>query len=128
MDESSLVRFVFLLCLVSSSVFCLAESDQNATVSSAVYIVTLKDRPSVHFSGRESSDSKHSLTATSSQIYRTLNRSASIIRVHDSLLRNVLRKENYLKLYSYHYLINGFSAVLTRKQVLTLSWKQYMNV
>jgi len=72
MDESSLVRFVFLLCLVSSSVFCLAESDQNATVSSAVYIVTLKDRPSVHFSGRESSDSKHSLTATSSQIYRTL--------------------------------------------------------
>lgn len=124
MDESSLVRFVFLLCLVSSSVFCLAESDQNATVSSAVYIVTLKDRPSVHFSGRESSDSKHSLTATSSQIYRTLNRSASIIRVHDSLLRNVLRKENYLKLYSYHYLINGFSAVLTRKQADRLAARE----
>ncbi|KAG7593448.1 Peptidase S8/S53 domain superfamily [Arabidopsis thaliana x Arabidopsis arenosa] len=124
MEESSLVRFVFLLCLVSSSVFCLDDSDQNATVSSAVYIVTLKDRPSVHFSGRESSDSKHVLTATSSQIYRTLNRSASIIRVHDSLLRKVLRKENYLKLYSYHYLINGFSAVLTRKQADRLAARE----
>lgn len=72
MEESSLVRFVFLLCLVASSVFCLDESDQNPTTSSAVYIVTLKDRPLVHFSGRESSDSKHVLTPTSSQIYRTL--------------------------------------------------------
>ncbi|XP_010478484.1 PREDICTED: subtilisin-like protease SBT2.1 [Camelina sativa] len=126
MDESYLVRFVFLLCLVSSSVFCLDDSDQNATASSAVYIVTLKDRPSVHFPGREStSSSKQSLTAcSSSQNYRTLNRSASIIRVHDSLLRKVLRNENYLKLYSYHYLINGFSAVLTQKQADRLAARE----
>lgn len=73
-ESSSLVRFVFLLCLVSSSVFCLDDSDQNATVSSssAVYIVTLKEPPSVHSSsGRETDDSNHSLTSTSSQIYRT---------------------------------------------------------
>lgn len=61
------MRFVCVLCLVSSSAFCLNDSDQNATDSSAVYIVTLKDLPSTHSSG-----SKHSLTSTSSQIYRTL--------------------------------------------------------
>lgn len=72
MEESSLVRFVFLLCLVSSSVFCMDDSDQSATASSGVYIVTLKDRSSVHFSGSETGYSKQSLTATSSQIYRTL--------------------------------------------------------
>lgn len=67
MKESSLVRFVFVLCLVSSSAFCLNDSDQNANDSSAVYIVTLKDLPSSH-----SSSFKHSLTSTSSQIYKTL--------------------------------------------------------
>lgn len=72
MEESSLVRFVFLLCLVSSSVFCMDDSDKNATASSGVYIVTLKDRSSVHFSGSVTGYSKQSLTATSSQIYRTL--------------------------------------------------------
>ncbi|CAN6975120.1 unnamed protein product [Brassica rapa subsp. trilocularis] len=123
-ESSSLVRFVFLLCLVSSSVFCLDDSDQNATVSSssAVYIVTLKEPPSVHSSsGRETDASKHSLTSTSSQTYRTSNRSAYLIRVHDSLLRKVLRKENYIKLYSYHYLINGFSAVITQQQAERLA-------
>ncbi|CAA7014253.1 unnamed protein product [Microthlaspi erraticum] len=116
MEESSLVRLVFVLCLVSSSVFCFDEPDHSTPASSAVYIVTLKDPPSVHSSGRESSGSNHVLTSTSSQTYRTLNRNASIIRVHDSLLRSVLRQENYIKLYSYHYLINGFSAVITQKQ------------
>ncbi|KAF8060450.1 hypothetical protein N665_1214s0003 [Sinapis alba] len=74
-ESSSIVRCsVFVLCLVSSSVLCLDDSDQNATLStSAVYIVTLKDPPpSVHSSsGRETGISKHSLTSTSSQTYRT---------------------------------------------------------
>ncbi|KAL0705722.1 hypothetical protein Bca4012_072147 [Brassica carinata] len=126
-ESSSLVRSVFVLCLVSSSVFCLDDSDQNAAASSssAVYIVTLKDPPSVHSSSdRETSVSKHSLTSTSSQTYRTSNRSASIVRVHDSLLRKVLRKENYIKLYSYHYLINGFSAVITQQQADRLAARE----
>lgn len=70
-ESSSLVRSVFVLCLLSSSVFCLDDSDQNAAASSsAVYIVTLKDPPpSVHSSsGRETGIS---LTSTSSQTYRT---------------------------------------------------------
>ncbi|CAN8290600.1 unnamed protein product [Cochlearia groenlandica] len=116
MEASSLVRLLLVLCLVSSSVFCSNDSDINANVSSDVYIVTLKDPSYVHSSHRESDGSKHILASTSSQIYRTLNRSASIVRFHDFLLRKVLKKENYNKLYSYHYLINGFSAVLTREQ------------
>lgn len=66
------MRFVFVLCLVSSSVFCLDEPDHNTAASSAVYIVTLKDPPSVHSSGRESSGSSHVLTSTSSQTYKPL--------------------------------------------------------
>lgn len=73
-ESSSILRCsVFVLCLVSS-VFCFDDSDQNAasSSSSAVYIVTLKDPPpSVHFTGRETSVSKHSLASTSSQTYRT---------------------------------------------------------
>lgn len=73
MEQSSLVRFVFVLCLVSSSVFCFDDSDQNATASSsAVYIVTLKHPSSVHSSDKKLSGSKHVLTATSSRIYKTL--------------------------------------------------------
>ena len=34
-ESSSLVRSVFVLCLVSSSVFCLDDSDQNAAASSS---------------------------------------------------------------------------------------------
>lgn len=40
-----------------------------------------------------------------------------IARVHDSILRRTLRGEKYLKLYSYHYLINGFSILVTPQQV-----------
>lgn len=40
-----------------------------------------------------------------------------IDRVHDSLLRRILRGEKYLKLYSYRYLINGFAVLVTPPQV-----------
>jgi hypothetical protein len=40
-----------------------------------------------------------------------------IARVHDSLLRRALRGEQYLKLYSYHYLVNGFAVLVTPQQV-----------
>lgn len=41
----------------------------------------------------------------------------SIARVHDSLLKRVLKGEKYLKLYSYHFLINGFAVFVTEEQV-----------
>jgi hypothetical protein len=43
--------------------------------------------------------------------------SSHIARVHDSLLRRALRGEQYLKLYSYHYLVNGFAVLVTPQQV-----------
>lgn len=43
--------------------------------------------------------------------------SSYIARVHDLLLRRALRGERYLKLYSYHYLINGFAVLVTPQQV-----------
>ncbi|KAL6561883.1 hypothetical protein OROGR_002890 [Orobanche gracilis] len=42
-------------------------------------------------------------------------------RVHSSLLKSVLRGEKYLKLYSYHYLINGFAVLVTPQQADKLS-------
>ncbi|KAF6176657.1 hypothetical protein GIB67_034519 [Kingdonia uniflora] len=48
--------------------------------------------------------------------------SSYLTRVHDSLLRRVLKGQNYLKIYSYHYLINGFSGLVTPQQ-LSLSLK-----
>lgn len=51
-------------------------------------------------------------------IPRTDKGNASYIsRVHDTLLRRALRGEKYLKLYSYHYLINGFAVLVTPEQV-----------
>ena len=38
-------------------------------------------------------------------------------RVHDSLLNKVFKGEKFLKLYSYHYLINGFAVLVTQQQV-----------
>lgn len=53
-----------------------------------------------------------------SNISRTdRHRGSYVARVHDSLLRRVLRGEKYLKLYSYHYLINGFAVLVTPQQV-----------
>lgn len=51
-------------------------------------------------------------------ISRTDRRYGSYIaKVHDSLLKKVLKGETYLKLYSYHYLINGFAVLVTQQQV-----------
>lgn len=57
-----------------------------------------------------------------SELRRNISRSdphynSYISRVHDSLLRRALRGEQYLKLYSYHYLINGFAVFVTSQQV-----------
>jgi len=41
----------------------------------------------------------------------------NIAQVHDSLLKKVFKGEKYLKLYSYHYLINGFAVLVNQQQV-----------
>ncbi|XP_008793538.2 subtilisin-like protease SBT2.2 isoform X2 [Phoenix dactylifera] len=47
--------------------------------------------------------------------------SSYLIHLQDSLLRRALKGENYLKLYSYHYLINGFAVLITNQQAEKLS-------
>ncbi|XP_071706674.1 subtilisin-like protease SBT2.2 [Rutidosis leptorrhynchoides] len=109
------------------------------TSYAGVYMVTLKTAPSAfalhnYKPNRVKNNSKafeflHSTSggATTlenpsfSNITRKHNNYGSrIARVHDSLLRRVLKGEKYMKLYSYHYLINGFAVLVTPQQAQKL--------
>ncbi|KAG2398741.1 Subtilisin-like protease [Vigna angularis] len=117
---------VFLPCL------CQGDSDDDTT---AVYVVTLRHAPVSHYYGelrREVSSFKDAAPAPGrtqfnkprryDNITKTDKRYGSYIsQVHDSLLKKVLNGEKYLKLYSYHYLINGFAVLVTQKQAEKLS-------
>ncbi|XP_009353895.2 subtilisin-like protease SBT2.2 [Pyrus x bretschneideri] len=124
-----LVGLLFLGMLVSS--LC---QDKDSDNFSAVYIVTLREAPAVHYDAelRRSSINgvRHGGASERLNIhkprFRNISRtdrrySSYIARVHDSLLRRVFRGEKYLKLYSYHYLINGFAVFVTQDQVDKLS-------
>ncbi|XP_050109013.1 subtilisin-like protease SBT2.2 isoform X2 [Malus sylvestris] len=122
-----LVGLLFLGMLVSS--LCQDEDSDNF---SAVYIVTLREAPAVHYDAelRRSSINgvRHGGASERLNIHKPRNISRTdrryssyIARVHDSLLRRVFRGEKYLKLYSYHYLINGFAVFVTQDQVDKLS-------
>ncbi|XVF75004.1 hypothetical protein PTKIN_Ptkin13bG0154500 [Pterospermum kingtungense] len=112
------------------------DNSSDSDTITAVYIVTLRQAPAAHYleeqlrrrghhrgfnhgfaSGRSNRLHKPRKNSTSHQ------RSASsyISGAHDSLLRRVLRGEKYLKLYSYHYLINGFAVLVTPEQADKLS-------
>ncbi|PHU25813.1 hypothetical protein BC332_04145 [Capsicum chinense] len=114
--------------------FCLEDVDSDA----AVYIVTLKQAPVSHLYGEElrlkghhhhqRHNSKNHGSGNVSRLDKPSHISrkhahnvSSVSRMHDSLLRKVLRGENYLKLYSYHYLINGFAVLVTPQQAFKLA-------
>ncbi|KAL5773909.1 hypothetical protein ACOSP7_011466 [Xanthoceras sorbifolium] len=111
----------FLVCS-----FCQDDSEDPIT---AVYIVTLKQAPSSHYyvqqlktKHKHDASGRHSRLNTPRNVSAHHRRSGSnIARVHDSLLSRVLKGEKYLKLYSYHYLINGFSVLVTPQQAEKLS-------
>ncbi|PIA39782.1 hypothetical protein AQUCO_02600327v1 [Aquilegia coerulea] len=122
------------LFLSGRVVFC--QEDETDT---SVYIVTLKQAPAVHYVGEElelelESSSVLSHKESSGRLNkfnkpRNISRSdrrysSYLNKVHDSLLRKVLKGENYLKLYSYHYLINGFAVLVTSQQAEKLSRRQ----
>ncbi|CAK9167442.1 unnamed protein product [Ilex paraguariensis] len=123
------VQFMVVLCL-GNFVGCTWSQD-NADEVSAVYIVTLKQAPAAHYSGELSvkrNDIKHGGPGIVNRLDRPSNISRSdsrngsyVARIHDSLLRRVLRGEKYLKLYSYHYLINGFAVLVAPQQADKLS-------
>ncbi|MCL7027609.1 hypothetical protein MKW94_023960 [Papaver nudicaule] len=125
--------------------FC--EEDENSSTS--IYIVTLKQTPTVlhnHFNNNQGlnlnvemekktkdlmmhRNGSYSRLITKPHKPRNWSRSnrryaAHISRVHDSLLKKALKGENYLKLYSYHYLINGFAVLVTPEQAEKLSSRE----
>ncbi|KAF5729261.1 subtilisin-like protease SBT2.5 [Tripterygium wilfordii] len=124
------LHLMVVLCLgILVGTLCQDFSDDE---TSAIYIVTLKQPPAAHYFGEElktrTRGIKHAGAGRLTRwdkprnTSRTDKRSGSYIaRVHDSLLRRVLRGEKYLKLYSYDFLINGFAVLVTPQQVEKLS-------
>ncbi|CAK9321291.1 unnamed protein product [Citrullus colocynthis] len=120
-----------LLCVVVFGMFLCASCLDEFGDSTAVYIVTLKEPPSTtHYYGqlRQNTTSFRLNTSGGLSIHKPRNISRKhrryrsyIARVHDSLLKKVLKGEKYLKLYSYHFLINGFAVLVTEEQASKLS-------
>ncbi|KAK6150181.1 hypothetical protein DH2020_017706 [Rehmannia glutinosa] len=104
----------------------------NADNITAVYIVTLKQAPTSHYYGEFRVNHGHHVKGNGSERKNRLDKPSNVSRtdrshgsyidrVHNSLLKRILRGEKYLKLYSYHYLINGFAVLVTPQQADKLS-------
>ncbi|KAG2591969.1 hypothetical protein PVAP13_5NG517300 [Panicum virgatum] len=52
---------------------------------------------------------------------KPMNYGSYLIRLQNLLLKRTLRGEHYIKLYSYHYLVNGFAVVISPQQADKLS-------
>uniref|UniRef100_A0A6N2L201 Inhibitor I9 domain-containing protein n=1 Tax=Salix viminalis TaxID=40686 RepID=A0A6N2L201_SALVM len=122
-----LVVMVLSLGVLAGTLCQVEDGSDNGTT--AVYIVTLKQAPASHYYGelrKNTNVFKHGVPRNRNHNPRNDSRSnqsssSYIARVHDSLLRRVLRGGKYLKLYSYHYLINGFAVLVTPEQANKLS-------
>ncbi|XP_021713649.1 subtilisin-like protease SBT2.3 [Chenopodium quinoa] len=129
MERIKLNFLHLLLLLLVGVAVCQNDSDEV----SGIYIVILKQAPSAHLYFNELSQKhkpgfKKHTPIKSSTFHKLRNDSkvdphygSYIARVHDSLLRRALRGQRYLKLYSYHYLINGFAVLVTPGQADKLS-------
>ncbi|XP_057479687.1 subtilisin-like protease SBT2.2 isoform X1 [Actinidia eriantha] len=121
------LQLVLVLCLGMFMGF--TECEDIADAVTAVYIVTLRQAPASQYYDELCAMARNNgskQTRLDLDTPRNISRgdrhySSYIARVHDSLLRRVLRGERYLKLYSYHYLINGFSVLVTTQQAEKLS-------
>ncbi|KAJ7969229.1 Subtilisin-like protease [Quillaja saponaria] len=127
------VHLIVVICLgMFVSSLCQDDSDEIT----AVYIVTLRQAPVSHYYDelrRGVNGIKHGasgrLTRFHKPRYRNISRTdkrygSYVSRVHDSLLRKALKGQKYLKLYSYHYLINGFSVLVTQQQAEQLAQRR----
>ncbi|KAG5025318.1 hypothetical protein GLYMA_08G129000v4 [Glycine max] len=121
------VLFFLGMVLIPSS----CQSDATTTV----YIVTLRQAPASHYHQHElitvGNNSRHGSSGRRrTRVHKPRHqnvtkpdrkRGSYFSRVHDSLLNKVFNGEKYLKLYSYHYLINGFAVLVTQQQAEKLS-------
>ncbi|KAL6502177.1 hypothetical protein OROHE_024770 [Orobanche hederae] len=119
-----------VLCLGVLVGFSYAQG--NTDDITGVYIVTLKQAPTSHYHGELRVSQDRYVKRNGSEIKSRFDKSSNVSRtnwghgsyvdrVHSSLLKSVLRGEKYLKLYSYHYLINGFAVLVTPQQADKLS-------
>ncbi|VFQ83349.1 unnamed protein product [Cuscuta campestris] len=123
--------FVIIIALYVVGISWTQKIVADAEADGAVYIVTLKQAPtSSHVHTLFSSELRNGGEATRfvkqlkpSNVSRTDRgrRGSRTFRMHNSLLRKVFRGEKYMKLYSYHYLINGFAVLVTPHQAERLS-------
>ncbi|CAJ1938262.1 unnamed protein product [Sphenostylis stenocarpa] len=106
----------------------------QSDVTTAVYIVTLRQAPASHYHHELISvgnTSRHGAYGSRrTRVHKPRHQNVTkedkghrsyFARVHDSLLNKVFKGEKYLKLYSYHYLINGFAVLVTQQQADKLS-------
>ncbi|RYR19936.1 hypothetical protein Ahy_B03g064900 isoform A [Arachis hypogaea] len=141
MGSFDLKHLMLLFWFVLVVPHCLCEEDDSDDSSSAVYIVSLRNSPASHYYGelREMSSNGFQVKsggggggASSGRIQfhkprygnatKTNKRYGSYVaQVHDSLLKKVLKGEKYLKVYSYHYLIDGFAVLVTQQQAEKLA-------
>nr|XP_027192061.1 subtilisin-like protease SBT2.2 isoform X2 [Cicer arietinum] len=126
------LQFLSSFDIAAADSMFLAASQDAATSGSAVYIVTLRQAPISHYQDELTRVGNHFRHGASGRtrfqkprhqnVTKTDNRHGfNIAQVHDSLLKKVFKGEKYIKLYSYHYLINGFSVLVTQQQAERLS-------
>ncbi|XAR65576.1 Tripeptidyl-peptidase II [Bertholletia excelsa] len=123
------LAIVFCFLVFLGCTWC--QESENA--GTAVYIVTVRQSPASHYYGElrvKRHGFKHDNSGAAQKLDTPRNASrrggqyqSRIAQYHDSLLRKVLRGEKYLKLYSYHYLINGFAVLVTPEQAEKLSMR-----
>ncbi|CAL0306531.1 unnamed protein product [Lupinus luteus] len=127
--------FCFVMFLLLTPSLCQDDSDDDDSGDdAAVYIVTLRQPHASHFQDeltRVGKGFKHVGTVSGRttlhkprprNVTHTVKRQGSyIVHFHDLLLKKVFKGEKYLKLYSYHYLINGFAVFVTQQQADKLS-------
>ncbi|CAH8278368.1 unnamed protein product [Arabidopsis lyrata] len=141
MGRVMLVKFGFLLLVISfwflsnNILGQQQDGDDNEDDDSAVYIVTLKEPPIVHlFEEQELKQIRHQHKKSkftpklkprnNSRKRHGKSKIPSVAQSHDSFLRKTLRGEKYIKLYSYHYLINGFALFVSSQQAEKLSMRR----
>ncbi|EFH41618.1 subtilase family protein [Arabidopsis lyrata subsp. lyrata] len=132
MGRVMLVKFGFLLLVISFWFLSnnILGQQQDEDDDSAVYIVTLKEPPIVHlFEEQELKHKKSKFTPklkprNNSRKRHGKSKIPSVAQSHDSFLRKTLRGEKYIKLYSYHYLINGFALFVSSQQAEKLSMRR----
>ncbi|GAA0184465.1 serine protease [Lithospermum erythrorhizon] len=141
------VSHLYHLCLLICNKLSWGQESDEEDVN-AVYIVTLKQASSVHTHNvfdqlrvAKGHHHKKKLKQKFGSLFRRVEAEARprgccnssrrgtsyasrVSRVHDSLLKKVLRGGKYLKLYSHHYLINGFVVLITPQQADRLTMRR----